>query len=343
MFAARVVANADLVEAVDALLEHQEIGEAVESHQVVAIAAVDRRSPSSLRPDRRSARARAGSSCACRWCECRSASPWCSTSYSCFVRRAAISRWRRHRRIGRNEADFAGHVIAGADQDERLGVRLVDADEERAARSLRRRRRSVSTGASEPMRFHEIRPPVLRQHHVEQRGVVVRPHRAAARTRRYASVKQFTGIEILDVQRVAFGTVGVGRVREVASVGTHVEAAEAEVVESVRERGFVEHRLNLVGLADRPARPDAVLRVVRVPPLVFVVRRLSTAPPLRRVVGALEFREQLLDQRLMRRHHRVEVGVLRFEVAEDLRIVDIGIARIAQPVVRIFVARCRAA
>ena len=138
------------------------------------------------------------------------------------------------------------------------------------------------------------------------------------------------------MQRVAFGTVGVGRVGEVASVGTHVEAAEAEVVESVRERGLVQQRLNLVGLAYWPARPQAVLRVVRVPPLVFVC---AVFPRHRRFVGllaTLQLREQLLDQRLMRRHHRIEVGVLRFEVAEDLRIVDIGIARIAQPVVWVF-------
>ena len=41
MFVAFVVADADLIEPVDALFEHEEVGETIEARQVVAIAAGD--------------------------------------------------------------------------------------------------------------------------------------------------------------------------------------------------------------------------------------------------------------------------------------------------------------
>ena len=120
------------------------------------------------------------------------------------------------------------------------------------------------------------------------------------------------------------------------------ERTEAEVLDLRCQRGFVEHDLRggrgafaAVRVPSRPATPYAVLAAFRIAPLVIPVAVLRRHAGLVLLLAAAHFAEDRLHQGFVRRHCRLEVAVLRFEIGDDVLVIDGGVAVVAQPMPRV--------
>jgi hypothetical protein len=103
-----------------------------------------------------------------------------------------------------------------------------------------------------------------------------------------------------------------------------VLARELVLVEDYR-------RLRRLSAAERPPQPSPVLGTRREAPLVLVVTLARRHRPVVLLDPALQLRVQPIDEALVRRHERPEVGVLRLQVGQDLRVLHLRVAGVAQP------------
>ena len=111
--------------------------------------------------------------------------------------------------------------------------------------------------------------------------------------------------------------------------------AEPEILVTLRERGFVQND----GIGAACGRPPVPLAVFRAGVEGMPVDECAVLLRHARIVvlhPALHLGEQRVDQLPMRFHRRFETGVLRFEIAEHVAVVDLRISRVAKPGVRVF-------
>ena len=240
---------------------------------------------------------------------------------------------RRGREIGGgNQPDLVGLVVAGADHQPAAILRAADADAEPLVGLLVQRRRGIGRVA-QPVRARAEGAPVVVHLGIGDLRAVRRPDDAAVHDLAHRFDVQ-TGGQIADPQREAFGTAHVRAPGEQPAVGADRERTGAEIIVPRGLRRLVQHQL--VGPArHRTAIPQPILAAgLERPPIGMVAVDLRH----RGVVllqPALHLVEQRVDQRGVRGHRRIEIGVLGLQIVEDLRILDRGIRLVLQPVIGI--------
>ena len=187
---------------------------------------------------------------------------------------------------------------------------------------------------AEPVVPDGLRPPVLVGVGVEEALGVRRPDQAVAPVLDQVG-KLRAGFEIAHLQNEAFGAVGVDRIGEQAAVRADGVAAEPEIFVAFRERRFVEDD-GIGAAARRPPVPLAIFRAgiegVPIDECAVLLRHAGVVV----LHPAFHLGEQRVDEPSMRLHRRFEIGVLRVEIAEHVRVVDLRIGGIAKPGVRVF-------
>ncbi|GBD41717.1 hypothetical protein HRbin39_01101 [bacterium HR39] len=320
-----VLQNADVVDALAALLDHQEIAKAGEVEQVDRVGGRDHLLPAGfvrilLRcgDEAEVAVAVVG----------QHEQPAAGVLHPVVVALAP-----RHHGLatlqgaGVEQPHLAGDVGAGPDHHEAAASRLADADEEGGIGFLVEH--AWAFGRVDAGRQHPVRAKTRIELHHKQGAPVLGPHHAAAGIGKLEGQVLAAG-EIAHPHRVALRPVGVGGIGEQPPVGAGAQRAQVEVVLPLGEAVLVEDRHERPA-AQRPAFPHPVLGTRGIAPAVFegalayrdrLVLLLDAAPEL----GEEPFLEvaQMGGRGL-------PVGVLRLDAGQHVRIPYLRPGGIAHP------------
>ena len=182
---------------------------------------------------------------------------------------------------------------------------------------------------AQPVQPRIVGAPLFVGEAVDQPPVTSDPDQPGQRTGNLVG-QHFASGKVLDPRSEAFGAVVIDRPGQHGPVLRDRQRAEPEVFLALGQRDLVEDQLI------RPACHGP-------PPPLLVFRALLEFDPVEVVAILLRHRfvrfldprahlgEQAVDQRLLRRHPRLEPGVFRLEVGKDLRILDLRIKGVAQP------------
>ena len=341
--AAVAVQNADMVHAVDAFLDREEIPKRLEAEDVAFVRRRDEFLP--VGRHRIALRRDGQTRVLVRVVGAD------DESVALVIDRVFVSRLPRRNdhgsalRIGRrHQAHFGCNVVRSGDDDVLAGGRERDAGEKARIVFLIDHRVRVGLRRvliAQRVQADLIGPPLVVEQRVEERRIVRRPHRIALGVLDDVR-QQFSGLQILDAQRETFAAARIRAVGEQTPVVGNRERAKAKVVVAFRKRRFVENHLGLGGRAVAravavrwPTRPDAVLLVLLEAPLVVEGAVLHRHVGVLGRLAGFDFREQFLHQALARRHPRLEVGVLFLQIRQHVGVVHGRIAVVLQPAVRI--------
>ena len=231
--------------------------------------------------------------------------------------------WLGVRHLGRHEPHFGSELRRGLDEDEATAAGAFDPDEE-ALVVLAVHEHVVGGRGAERMA-----PDLERAHRVvgacvEARARVVGPREAVGHVvDRVGEV--LSGRDVAEAERVPLAAGHVDRVREGRMVRRDLEAAEREVVVAIGEPVLVENDVRqLRALAPESAAVDRVLRTLQGPGRVLPPALGDGCGLVGLLHARLDLVEDAVPERQQGREHRVGVGILGFEVGDDLRVVTVA-------------------
>ena len=146
--------------------------------------------------------------------------------------------------IGRDQVRLGGHMVGGVDDDVLLGCRSRDAHEKARIRLF------VNDGVlgcrlAQPMAAHLVGAPVIIDHRVEKRRVVRGPYRGADGVFD-GILEQFVAAEVLDHEAKTLRAIGVRAVGHQLAAVAHRQCSKAEVLKALCQLGLIENRLGIL-------------------------------------------------------------------------------------------------
>ncbi|PAV70337.1 hypothetical protein WR25_09833 [Diploscapter pachys] len=230
--------------------------------------------------------------------------------------------------VGGQQPHFAGDVIAGADDDPLAIARLGDGDAI-AFVILVEQLDVVFDGRAEPVEARIVGAPLVVGDAVEEARIVGGPDDLGQHAGDDLG-QMLAGGKVLHAHLEPLGAAVVDRIGEQPPVVADRKGAEAEIFLALGEGRLVEQQFV------RPARDGLA------PPFAILAAGLERGPvePVAILLrdrgfvlldARLHLFVQRVDQRLVRRHDGFEIGVLGFEIGEDVGVGDLGILRVLQP------------
>ena len=182
---------------------------------------------------------------------------------------------------------------------------------------------------AEPVQPGIVGPPLLVGERIDDPLVARDPDQAGQRPGDFVG-QDLPGLKALEPRGEAFRAVVVDRPGQQFAIHRNRNRAEPEIVVPFGQGHLVQDQL-VRSACHRPAPPLLVFRAfLELDPVKMIAVLLRN-----RLVGLLDPRphllEQAVDPALLAGHAGFEPGVLRLKVGQNLIVLHLGIARIAQP------------